>query len=278
MKLLQSFQRIALASLTAAAFFSGAANADTIVVTQINLSFQPADITINLGDTVRWIRTGGDHTVTEGQDGFVTGNEAFHSPLNAGTPVFEHTFDGAFVAANPRPGGIYLYECVPHFAFNMLGTVTVNSSSEPGASFCDCAGNNSPCNNPAGAGEGCANSTGSGAKLSATGSANALTDDITFLGSGLAPSKPTLLFYGTSQQNGGLGSPFGDGLRCAGGAIQRLNVVFSSPTGESTWGPGLNAGLWSAGDTRQFQIWYRDPQGSPCGSGFNFSNAWTVTY
>ena len=69
--------------------------------------------------------------------------------------------------------------------------------------------------------------------------------------------------------NGGQGIPFGDGLRCAGAGVVRLGVAHPDGLGEASWGPGLrSAGGWSAGDVRRFQVWYRDPSGSPCGFGF----------
>lgn len=253
------------------------AQADTVVVTQINVTFQPANITINVGDTVRWVRTGGFHDVTEGTDGTVDGDEAFFGPLNAGNPIFEHTFDAAFVAANPRPGGVYDYFCSPHFTFGMIGTVTVQDA--PGTSYCDCPMVSAPCGNPGGAGEGCMNSTGVGGKLSAVGTPSAGADDLQFNAVGLRPNQPALLFAGLNQVNSGMGLTFGDGLRCAGGSVVRLGVSVPDASGAASWGPGLGAqGGWNAGDTRRFQAWYRDPVTGPCTTGFNLSNGYEVTF
>ena len=101
----------------------------THVVDQFGLSFSPQDLTIDVGDTVEWRWTVGDHTVTEGTGPFPTGSEAFNSLLSSSTPVFSVTFDAAFLAANPRPGNLYDYYCVPHLSFAMVGTVTVNEAS-----------------------------------------------------------------------------------------------------------------------------------------------------
>ena len=77
--------------------------------------------------------------------------------------------------------------------------------------------------------------------------------------------------------NSSFGNQFGDGLRCAGGSVKRLEVQFASSAGEaSTTGDLISKGSLSAGDVKTFQLWYRDPTtsggGSPCGSGFNLSN------
>lgn len=274
MKALRSF----LLALAPFALLSGQASADTVIVNQNGLNFVPADITISVGDTVRWIRNSGFHDVVEGTDGTFDGDEAFFSDLDDVVTQFDFVFDATFVAANPRPGGVYDYFCSPHFNFGMVGTVTV-LDGEPGTSFCDCSGGNSPCSNPGGAGEGCANSTGTGATLSGAGSTSALTDDLTLSGSNLLPGQASLLFMGTAQVNGGMGFTFGDGLRCAGGQVTRLGVRIPNGSGDATWGPGLNSGgLWAASDTRHFQIWYRNTTGGPCGNQFNVSNGYSVTF
>lgn len=273
---LSQLTRLALGAGLVAALAS-AASADTVVVDQVNFTFQPTDVVINVGDTVRWVWNGGDHDVTEGTDGSVDGNEAFHNLLDSANPVFEFTFDAAFLAANPRVGNVYDYFCSPHFAFGMTGTVTV--VDEPGTSFCDCPAPLAICGNPGAPGAGCANSSGSGVVLSAAGSANALVDDLTLSGVGLLPGNAALLFTGPNQINGGAGTPFGDGLRCAGGQLVRIGVRIPNGAGQASWGPGLSSvGGWSSGDTRNFQIWYRDSNGSPCGNAFNVSNGYNVTF
>lgn len=144
--------------------------------------------------------------------------------------------------------------------------------------FGDGSGTNCPCGNVGAADEGCGNSGGSGARLAVSGSNSAGTDDVTFtLTQGPGPV-PGILFAGDALPNGGNGLIFGDGLRCAGGQIQRLGVQIMDGSGSATWGPGLGAqGNWSGGDTRYFQGWYRDVSG-PCNGLFNTSHATELTF
>jgi hypothetical protein len=101
-----------------------------------------------------------------------------------------------------------------------------------------------------------------------------LTMTVTQLPAGV----PALLFSGNAPNNGGLGSWFGDGLLCAGGPILRHDVFFANGFGTVTWASGLAAANgWGVGDSRYFQVWYRDVPG-PCTSGFNTSNGLQMTY
>jgi len=147
-----------------------------------------------------------------------------------------------------------------------------------GTPFCfgDGTGVPCPCGNFGGTNEGCANSAGSGAVLFTTGSSSVAADDLGLSVSQIPPNKPGLAFAGKNQLNGLL---FGDGIRCAGGQLKRFGVRSTNGNGEATWGPNLGtSGFWIAGDTRYFQIWYRDPNGSPCGNNFNISSAVAVTF
>ena len=102
-------------------------------------------------------------------------------------------------------------------------------------------------------------------------------DDLSFQATHLLPAESALLFAGLNATNGGEGLPFGDGLRCAGGSVVRLGVRVPDADGRAAWGPGLGSvGAWEAGETRRFQVRYRDPVGSPCGSGFNSSHGFEV--
>ena len=143
-----------------------------------------------------------------------------------------------------------------------------------GYCFGDGSGTPCPCGNMAGPHAGCRNTTGVGGRLRPAGFPDASGANLRFIGDGLIPGQPALLFAGLNQVSGGAGVQFGDGLRCAGGGVSRLGVKTPGATGRVEWGPGLHvAGGWSPGDVRRLQGWYRDPAGGGvCGNGFNLTN------
>ena len=144
-----------------------------------------------------------------------------------------------------------------------------------------------PCGNTGAAGRGCANSTASGgALLEATGSASVGAGDLVLVGSGAQPGQPGLYFQGNNAINGGNGIQNGDGLRCAGGSIRRLQVrtaggaASANPGGSETTVNIAAVGAVNPGDTRRYQWWYRNPApgGSSCGTTFNLSNGLQVVW
>ncbi len=157
-----------------------------------------------------------------------------------------------------------------------------SGSSEPGTSFCfgDGSGTACPCGNAAGAGEGCANDTGSGAVLSGSGSASVAADDLALSATNLT-SGPGLFFQGNNAVNSANGNPFGDGLRCAGGSVRRLEVRFANAGNSFTTTTTISIatnGNVSVGQTKRYQYWYRDSGTSPCSSLFNLSNGYEITW
>lgn len=145
-------------------------------------------------------------------------------------------------------------------------------------SYCDCP-NGGLCFNPYTPG-GCENSTGLGSILSAAGTSDVVADDLVLTANQLPTFTLGIIYMGTLQVGP---IPFGDGLRCVGGNICRFPIQSSGAAGVMTEGPGIvfdSIGLGcpiNAGDTWNFQCWYRDP-GGPCGNGFNFSNAVSVDF
>src|SRR5580765_2286527 len=104
-------------ALSAFACLSGAsaASANIIDVTIQNLTFTGQNVTISLGDTVRWTNLDNvTHTVTEGFVHPVNGSEAFNHSFPPGSQPFSITFNAAFLAAHPMPGNRYNYFCIPH--------------------------------------------------------------------------------------------------------------------------------------------------------------------
>jgi len=100
------------------------------VVHTVNLlgtQFTPQDLSVDAGDTVRWVWQDGPHNVESGTlDGFVPlpdGNFRSGDPVFPPT-AFELTFDLAFLQGHPMPDDVYPYYCIAHVPL-MFGTVTV---------------------------------------------------------------------------------------------------------------------------------------------------------
>jgi hypothetical protein len=96
------------------------------------------------------------------------------------------------------------------------------------------------------------------------------------------PNSSALYFQGTTQQSGGLGVVFGDGLRCAGGAVIRLKTLSNS--GGASQYPGLGdlsvsvRGAVTAPGNRTYQVWYRNAAAFCTVSTFNLSNGLQLTW
>ncbi len=164
-----------------------------------------------------------------------------------------------------------------HFAVWDVGASALTFCAGDGsASVCPC-GNASP----AGSGAGCLNSSGSGGRVSAGGSARLSGDSLTLHGSGMTNSS-ALYFQGTTQTAGGAGSVFGDGLRCAGGSIARLGAEVNVG-GMSQYPTGGDAAISVKGavgsvGTRTYQVWYRNAAAYCTASTFNLTNGCLVNW
>jgi hypothetical protein len=177
-----------------------------------------------------------------------------------------------------------------HSRTTETGTITIDTSAHQGSfqllpclasglcsAYCfgDGTETSCPCGNDGANGVGCANSTGQGALLASTGTSDVTTAELALTGFQLPPNKPCLYFGGS---NALAGLPFGDGLRCVGGGIKRLQLVLSDALGTSLTTVDLASKMGAvSGDTHRFQIWYRDPPGL-CGSAFNLSNGFEVLW
>jgi len=122
---------------------------------------------------------------------------------------------------------------------------------------------------------GCQNSAvAGGCNLDGSGSNSIAADDLVLCFEGAIPGQPGIFFCGTLRTE----IPFGDGIRCCGGNVVRIQVVVpdSSGAGCSTDDIAAESGV-GPGDSSCCQYWYRDPSG-PCSSGFNLSNAYKVIW
>ncbi|MCY2958908.1 MAG: hypothetical protein NTY35_01990 [Planctomycetota bacterium] len=154
-----------------------------------------------------------------------------------------------------------------------------------GTTFCagDGTANACPCGNTGASGQGCANSVNaSGGRLLAYGAASLASDSVLLQGSGM-PNSSALYFQGTTQFSGGLGTTFGDGLRCAAGTVIRLGTK-ANVSGASTYpaagDPSVSVrGLVTVPGTREYQIWYRNADPTFCTvSTFNLSNGLEIVW
>ena len=127
---------------------------------------------------------------------------------------------------------------------------------------------------------GCVNgsSTG-GSSLRGSGTNSVGAGDLVLEAVGMVPSQPGLFFQGDNAINRGLGTPFGDGMRCAGGAVIRLEVIFGAADGTGATSINIaSKGGCAAGDVKRYQLWSRDPITSLCGANFNLSDALGGTF
>lgn len=84
-------------------------------VTASGMTFSPSNLTIDLGDTVRWTNAGGTHNVNGTTTTFASNPASFGNSLGTGW-VFKHKFTIT---------GTYNYRCDQHFGGGMTGTITV---------------------------------------------------------------------------------------------------------------------------------------------------------
>jgi hypothetical protein len=144
------------------------------------------------------------------------------------------------------------------------------------------------CGNDDPSGEGgCANATGLGARLRASGSTSVASDDLVLTTDQLPAGSTAWLIMGRATSS----TPFEDGFLCIG-LRQRAHIFPPQLVGASgivQEGPGIagaSCSLWSqpracivAGSSAYFQTFYRDPAGMVNGCwGKNFSNALAVTF
>ena len=240
------------------------------------------------------------HPVMQGVNSFVGGSSSYRptsTTLSAGSTLIAQWSDGKVLAAEgpiPQRVDIGMYPppstCRVDFwdittdgaalLANALTYVAGGGGSSAAYCFGDGTGTLCPCGNNGAAGRGCENGTNSGGGLlTRSGSSSIGSANLVFSGSGLQPGQPGLYFQGNNAINGGLGILNGDGLRCAGGSVRRIQVRNANVSGESSTTANIAAvGAVNAGDVRRYQLWYRNPLNSPCGTNFNLTNGIEVTW
>ncbi|MBL8862215.1 MAG: CHRD domain-containing protein [Planctomycetes bacterium] len=149
--------------------------------------------------------------------------------------------------------------------------------------FGDGTGTACPCGNGSAVGAmgGCLNSLGLAGRLDSSGIASLTADSLLLSGTNM-PNSSALYFQGTTQLAGGAGVVFGDGLRCAGGAIIRLGTK-SNVAGASQFPAGGDPtvsvrGLVGAPGLRTYQVWYRNAAAFCSVDTFNLTNGVAVTW
>ncbi len=159
---------------------------------------------------------------------------------------------------------------------------------DPPQPFCfgDGSGTACPCGNSGLFAHGCDNSLATGGarlRMSAGGLPSVSADSIELNVSGLPSTASCLFFQGTTQQSGGLGTSFGDGLRCASGSIVRLSTKIASAGSASFPGPNdppisVRGSVPASGGVRTYQVWYRNSASFCTPSTFNLSNGLQIVW
>jgi hypothetical protein len=219
------------------------------------------------------ITNGGTFTVPlDGLDSLPQYQQGAFSTNPDGSLHFESTEVHAFLLFDPTTSITFDLSLSGDLVADQVFDITTYCYGDGSGTMC-------PCGNLANSGEGCMNGNGTGGMLTASGAASVGGGGLTLNASQLVPSQPGLYFQGNNATGSAAGLTFGDGLRCAGGGVIRLQVRFSDTNGASASSIDIAAkGGVSVGDTKRYQIWYRDPNTSPCGLGFNLSNGVEVVW
>ena len=118
----------------------------------------------------------------------------------------------------------------------------------------------------------------SGGQIGYWGSTSVSNNDLTLVASGIPTNQFGIFYYGPNA----IQIPFGNGYRCVGGGVYRMNVLQSGATGfyqkdlDFYGAPPFGAPEVDPGETWCFQCWFRDPPAG--GSTFNLTNAVSVDF
>jgi len=172
------------------------------------------------------------------------------------------------------------------YTSNQGGTSPMVSYCDPGAAgvlVCPCG------NPPSGSDRGCNNSANTGgAQLTASGTASISADTVIFATTGEKPTATSVVLQGSTSNAAGL--VFGQGVRCVAGSLKRLYVhnavggSISAPVGGDLSVSVRSAALGdplSAGTTRYYAVYYRDPSvlgGCPAANTFNLTQSGSIQW
>ena len=244
----------------------------------------------------------GQFTIVRNRLSLGTGQRGFYDAITpAGTRPWQSfgTYDFAWIDLN---GDTYM-DMIHGTCSGYRVFLQDASQFGPGEDFCFGDGGTGtctpcPCFNeaPTAAKGGCENSSGTSARLVGSGTASVTNDSLRFDLTGANPSTFAVLISaanqlpqsGTCAPGSGVQSPVLDGLRCVGGALLRHGtrpIAADGSVGATTnpWGPpagpagGLIAqGGFTSGQTRNFQVFYREFATLGCMTGQNTSNGYSV--
>ncbi len=88
------------------------------VVSVGNFFFSPSSLNVNVGDTIRWVLSAGNHTTTSNPGGIPAGAASWDALINSANPTFEYKVTVV---------GSYAYVCTPH-APDMAGTFNATAA------------------------------------------------------------------------------------------------------------------------------------------------------
>ena len=112
---MKAIKIVSIAFLLLIAFSSYSA---VVVIDQSGYRFSPSDVSVNVGDVIRWVWSSDSHTTTS-----ITvpaGAATWDSPLTSSNTTFEYTVTVA---------GSYSYKCIPHESMGMVGSFTASVAS-----------------------------------------------------------------------------------------------------------------------------------------------------
>ncbi len=231
--------------------------------------------------------------LSQGNSGPVFGNYAGNCVRGGGTIWDSNGYDPAapgigmgtisqfYREGGPAPG-CYVVDGSPDYSFYLRIFSDACPILGPGEGFCSGDGTATPCpcGNIGQSYNGCPNSvTAAGARLTATGNPSLAQDTLVLQGSSMT-NGTVLYFQGTSRMNGGLGTVFGDGLRCAGGSLIRLGAttnVGGASVFPAAGQPAIHIqGQIASPGTRTYQTWYRNVANYCTSAPFNLSNGYEI--